>query len=261
MDPFVIGFTGKARSGKSTAGQHLIEYYGFQRVRFAGPLKEMMAAIGLTPAEIDGEFKEKPAGRLNGKTPRHAMQTLGTEWGRECMGSGFWINLWRMNVRRMNAGLIVVDDVRFANEAREIWAMGGRVLRIVRQREDDSAHASELGNFPVDMTIYNDQSVEGLKTVLDAYMQRYVTQEMIDRSWAEAAIEAHPIGAGIFTQNQGGGNNIINTTVFPVRDDLGALIGLDPITPRKQPKPAVPAMYGGMAFELQRDSGDETERL
>ncbi len=48
-----------------------------------------------TEDKIEGSLKAKPCSLLAGKTPRHAMQTLGTEWGRNCIGDGFWINLWR----------------------------------------------------------------------------------------------------------------------------------------------------------------------
>jgi hypothetical protein len=65
---------------------HLVNHRGFARVRFAGPLKAMMAALGCTNAEIDGDRKEVPCDLLGGKSPRWAMQTLGTEWGRKLIG-------------------------------------------------------------------------------------------------------------------------------------------------------------------------------
>lgn len=56
----IIGFTGLAGSGKSTAALHT----GYTRVRFAGPLKDMMRALGLTEQEIEGDRKEKPCNLL-----------------------------------------------------------------------------------------------------------------------------------------------------------------------------------------------------
>src|SRR6516164_9279263 len=89
----VVGFAGRMHSGKTTAALELIRY-GFVRVRFAGPLKSMLHALGLTPAELDGDLKEQPCALLGGVTPRHAQQTLGTEWGRACITPEVWVNAW-----------------------------------------------------------------------------------------------------------------------------------------------------------------------
>jgi hypothetical protein len=51
----------------------------WRQVKFAGPLKSMCMALGLTEAHIEGHLKEVPCELLCGQTPRHAMQTLGTE--------------------------------------------------------------------------------------------------------------------------------------------------------------------------------------
>src|SRR4051794_965130 len=60
----IIAFTGLAGSGKSTAAHHLVNRRGFQRVRFAGPLKAMMASLGLTHEQIEGAEKESPCALL-----------------------------------------------------------------------------------------------------------------------------------------------------------------------------------------------------
>ena len=80
--PSVIAITGQAGSGKTTIAKHLELEYNYVRVRFAEVLKDMLLALGLTEEEINGDLKEKPCSLLLGKTPRHAMQTLGIEWGR-----------------------------------------------------------------------------------------------------------------------------------------------------------------------------------
>jgi putative protein kinase ArgK-like GTPase of G3E family len=77
----IIGLTGLMGSGKSLAAQEL-ERIGFTRTRFAGSLKDMMRVLGLTEEEIEGNLKETACALLGGKTPRYAMQTIGTEWGR-----------------------------------------------------------------------------------------------------------------------------------------------------------------------------------
>lgn len=166
----IIGFTGRAGCGKSTAALHLVQRHGFIRVRFAGPLKAMLLALGLTPEHVDGSLKEQPCELLCGKSPRQAMQTLGTEWGREIMGGDFWVSAWQQAAQ--NAGpLVVVDDVRFANEADAIRAMGGVVIKIERpETVAVCPHASESGEARADFLIRNDADVaaflEGVDEIL-----------------------------------------------------------------------------------------------
>jgi hypothetical protein len=154
----IVGFAGRIGSGKSTAAFEMCKVGGFQRVRFAGPLKKMMAALGLTTAQIDGNEKELPCELLCGKSPRQAMQTIGTEWGRNLVGGQLWVNAWKHAVMRLPAHVrVVADDVRFANEAEAIREMGGVVVRIDREvtASSNSNHASEAFEFDVDHVIAN----------------------------------------------------------------------------------------------------------
>lgn len=171
--PPVIALTGFAGSGKSTASKYLVEKHGYQLVKFAGPLKDMLRAIGLSEAQIEGELKEEPCEWLQGATPRHAMQTLGTQWGRACIGPSFWIELW---VRRVNqviatGGRVVVDDCRFPNEADEVRKLGGVVWRLVGRGGIASAHESEAGCGEADAEIRNARGMDDLHYVLDTFLR------------------------------------------------------------------------------------------
>ncbi|WP_320202819.1 deoxynucleotide monophosphate kinase [Agrobacterium rosae] len=168
--PPVIALTGLAGSGKSTASKCLVEKHGYQLVKFAGPLKDMLRAIGLSEAQIEGELKEEPCEWLQGATPRHAMQTLGTQWGRACIGTSFWIELW---VRRVNqiiaeGGRVVVDDCRFPNEANVVRKLGGVVWKIVGRGGIAGAHESEAGCGYPDAYIANFGNVHELDQKIDA---------------------------------------------------------------------------------------------
>ncbi|MPZ19526.1 MAG: deoxynucleotide monophosphate kinase [Luteitalea sp.] len=159
MKRILIGFTGRIGAGKSTAARALYNR-GFTRVRFAGPLKAMMACLGLSEQEVDGSLKEEPCDLLCGKTPRYAMQTIGTEWGRQMIGDDIWIRAFKRAVQDYPYRMLVCDDVRFQNEANAIRELGGAVVRVVR---GDSAgavgHASERQDFLADATLYNAGSV------------------------------------------------------------------------------------------------------
>lgn len=130
----IIGLTGYAGAGKSTAAKILVERHGFTLVKFAGPLKQMLRCLGLGDHEIEGAQKEFPHHLLNGKSPRQAMQLLGTEWGRDLIGADLWVNVamesaWTMIDR---GGKVVLDDCRFENEAEAIRTEGGIIVEVMR---------------------------------------------------------------------------------------------------------------------------------
>lgn len=178
----VIGITGRAGSGKDTAADHLCARYGFVRASFAAPIKVMLEAL-LEHAGEDHAWlhersrKERTIGSL-GVTPRHMMQTLGTEWGRQCMGPRFWVRLLALHLGLDVASSapvhdrIVITDVRFPNEAAWIKEQpGGTVLRLVRdglQAVRQHASESQADTIEPDTTIVNNgPTVDGLHTLLD----------------------------------------------------------------------------------------------
>ncbi|WP_298357495.1 deoxynucleotide monophosphate kinase [Rhodoblastus sp.] len=170
--PRLIGLCGAAGSGKSFAAAHLEDAHDFNRLRFAAPLKKMLRALGLTEAEIEGERKEQPCGLLCGKTPRQAMQWLGTEWGRKLIGAEFWVNAWGELADDLlaNQCAIAVEDVRFANEAAAIWKRGGLLVRIDRAGAGSASaagHESEALAFPYDLRLTNPGTPEDFRRLLD----------------------------------------------------------------------------------------------
>lgn len=171
--PAVVAFTGSAGSGKSTAAEYL-ETRGYTRVKFAGPLKAAMRAMGFGDREIEGDLKEKPHGLLCGKTPRFAMQTLGTEWGRDIIGPEFWTTLWRDAASEIidAGGRVVTDDCRFANEAAAVRSLGGNIYRIDGRGGIAGSHASEKMDFGVDEFIQNDGDIDLLRSRIDTVLRR-----------------------------------------------------------------------------------------
>ena len=147
----ILGLVGPKGSGKSTLAHALMLDYHFRHFPFAGPLKAMLRTLligqGLThqiiDQMIDGDLKEKPSPYLDGKSPRFAMQTLGTEWGRALIGPDFWINTWKHKAEAATDN-VVCDDVRFLNESEAIRDLGGKIIYISRQDlKLGDAHVSE----------------------------------------------------------------------------------------------------------------------
>lgn len=178
-----IGFTGLAGSGKSTAARILADEFCFAILPFAGTLKAMTRAFGLTAREMAGDLKEAPCPALGGKTPRQFMQLLGTEFGRQMIGEDVWVNAWARAADDMDedfaAGgraLIVADDVRFANEAAAIRARGGRIIRIERPgacSASGAGHESERQDFTPDRIIRNTGSEAALRKHLLAALKEF----------------------------------------------------------------------------------------
>lgn len=173
--PLVVALSGVAGSGKSTAAQYLVDIHGYTRVRFAGPLKAAMAAMGFQDEHIEGGLKETPSALLQGKTPRYAMQTLGTEWGRNIIGEDFWTGLWRSAADHIidGGGRVVVDDCRFLNEAAAVRKMGGDIYRIIGRGGIAGGHESERMDFIPDVVISNESDVIALWSKVDEAMVRY----------------------------------------------------------------------------------------
>jgi hypothetical protein len=172
MSARLIGLCGPAGSGKSFAAAYLSGVHEYNRLRFAAPLKNMLRALGLTDDELEGPLKEQPCGLLCGKTPRQAMQWLGTEWGRHLIGPDFWVAAWGEMADDLLANdcFVVVEDVRFANEAAAIWKRGGMLVRIDRAGAGSASgagHESERLDFPYDARLTNPGKPEAFCRMLD----------------------------------------------------------------------------------------------
>lgn len=122
---------------------------------------ELLASIQLQVEEQGKEYL----------TPRLALQLLGSEWGRKCYPSVWAAYAMRIAQRLQSGGYyydapsglrpwavlegsdmakpktnVCFPDMRFRNEMETIKAMGGKVIRVVRNTEKlfiDNAHVSE----------------------------------------------------------------------------------------------------------------------
>lgn len=148
----LIGLTGPARCGKSTAQSIIADRFGLARMNFADPLKDGLGPmLGLDERHLSGELKEHPLPWL-GKSPRELMQTLGTEWGRELVANDLWVRVARQRLAQLEDAEgeafqgAVFSDVRFPQEADFIRRHGGTVIHLYRPGTAEvRPHISEAG--------------------------------------------------------------------------------------------------------------------
>ena len=129
---------------------------------------------------LDGDLKETPSTFLGGKSPRLAMQTLGTEW-RDTINRNLWVDVWKRYVQNFPSDAkILVDDLRFAHEATAVRELGGKIVRIRRPNAQNPGwtninHISEVESLtlPVDGEIRNDSTPDAMLDQLAAIIMEY----------------------------------------------------------------------------------------
>jgi len=192
----VVGLSGLAGSGKTTAALYLEKKYGIKRRHIAEPLRAMLAVLlqanGMTSSEItrylEGDLKEREIPCL-GVTSRYAQITIGTEWGRRLIGEDIWANTWARGIRLDES--VMNDSVRFPNEEHAIRRLGGVTIMIKRPGTRPAKFKwGKLGEFMfdrfglmwgvhdsertdrirADFVIHNDSSLEQLYADLDEAM-------------------------------------------------------------------------------------------
>lgn len=120
--PLIIGLTGPAGAGKTECAKILANLYSKDNLKakivpLATPLKDTAKKIGW-----NGKKDEKG---------RKLLQLLGTEIGRNLINKDIWVNMHEKTIDNTDADIVLVDDVRFANEASYIiFREGGVIIEV-----------------------------------------------------------------------------------------------------------------------------------
>lgn len=226
----VIGLTGLAGTGKDTVAALLRAHCGASTLAFADALRAEIAdafcieTIFLTRRET----KEQPLPALALKncterafvdrmlvlhaasgnpinpaaprSPRQIMQWWGTEY-RRSQDAGYWVKKAQQTISWLSkaeqADLVVLSDVRFANEAELVRCWGGQIWQVLRPgAHPANAHTSEATGeqFAPDAVIHNTQ---GLRELRDAVLSTWAAQ-----AWGLPGVRvsagtpaAQPVGA------------------------------------------------------------------
>jgi hypothetical protein len=172
----LIAFCGKAQCGKDTSVALIQNLILGQKISFAAPMREFMRDfLGYESVEAMHELYEVPHAELGWKTPRYALQTLGTEWGRNMIYDNMWVDKCIREADKIiedNAGFTpLISDVRFQNEAVAIKNSGGIIIKVVRGDAPEitnMTHSSENGidDEYIDYTIHNNGTLTELSDKL-----------------------------------------------------------------------------------------------
>ena len=149
----LIGLAGRARSGKSSIAQYLVNDYGYQHLAFADPIRDILEYVFNVPRKYIDTHKEEVIPHL-GVTARHLMQHTGDSY--RAIRETWWIEVLEDRLKEIKRGLgndicVVVSDVRYNNEA--FWCrQRGQLWHITRTDQDPTqtrAHSSEAGIVPL----------------------------------------------------------------------------------------------------------------
>ena len=222
----LIGISGVAGSGKDTTANFFVSEFDFVSISFADPLKRICADVFdwdenrlwgpseernkpderypraiFVPSDQGEQFEAdrfgvetEPEYRTEYLSARYALQTLGTEWGRDCY-ENIWVEYGIRLAKRILSsrgfiytkmrGLqkreyydtpdiqgVAIPDCRFKNEIKLMKNAGAILIRIKRPGAGLSgsagAHASEAEQLSIpdsefDYVLENDGTIEDLK--------------------------------------------------------------------------------------------------
>jgi len=176
----LIGLYSPAPQSGKTFTASVLEQSGYKTMSFAEPIKKMamefIMSFGYSKEQavrFVWASKEETIPTIKA-TARRILQTLGTEWGRNCIGSEVWLDCMMSRVAshlKDGDSKIIIDDVRFQNEAELIKKMGGEMWMIVRpSAQRNTTHESEgaLDKWKsFDQVIINDGTIADFRAKID----------------------------------------------------------------------------------------------
>jgi hypothetical protein len=201
--PKLIGFAGRAGSGKDTAGSYLHDSYeDVYKENFADTLKLAAAKLfGISPAVFYTSTRKEELNPFWKCTPRQLLQYVGTELFRNNKQFSEFINLplgdfWVARMFGKLSGfcldpdeeglytskdIVCICDVRFPNEVKFIQENGGLVYWVDRSTNQTSIagipnHETEMHDLQLMagvQTIDNNGTLENLYATLDSIIDQH----------------------------------------------------------------------------------------
>ena len=163
----IIGVAGYKGAGKDTIANVLQTSFGFEKMSFAQPIKDIVHdTFGIDKAILSGddgerEFRETSIPEWFYLSPRDMMQKIGMAF-RDNLNKDIWVKVLENKIKNTKKN-IVIQDVRFENEL-DMINNYGFCVGVKRPGYNGDAHRSEHGldNVELPMVFNNDKSQEML---------------------------------------------------------------------------------------------------
>lgn len=218
----IITLSGKAASGKDTAGDVLVKRYGFTKIALADPLRDICSRVFNLPMSmfLDRDKKDTRMQRIHldfhdidkirkivenewgytiseearnqmeehhgaeFDTPRDVLRYVGTHILRNCLSENIWIELAMQKIQE-SKGKIVITDCRFENE-REAFRKLGAVLCLVKRNDngENIEHEFSLGQeSDYDVVFNNDGTLHAYESTIDMWYNAKQAEFQYYRVW------------------------------------------------------------------------------
>ena len=115
VKPLLLGLSGSRGSGKTTLSEYLVESYGYSKISFSEPVRDIVEIID-SSKKNDREILAKIGIKLRSLKPRLLIEIV-----REKISKG--------------EGFIVVEDVRFPEEVVFLKSIGATLIRLNISKE------------------------------------------------------------------------------------------------------------------------------
>jgi hypothetical protein len=172
----LIGLVGRSRAGKDTIAAMLAQTHNLEIRRLAQPVKDACKALyGWSDTEVESSLKEARDARWD-VTPRMAMVHL-TAAMRTFMGAGFFTQRFFDEVKEDDR--IVIPDVRFFEDVREIHRRGGVTILVTRKGTPEHEFEHGIEYLPTTHVVTNDGTIEELRAAVKRLLGPSVSSGLV----------------------------------------------------------------------------------
>lgn len=147
MIPLLIAFGHKARNGKDTAGEAIVNHFtsAMAIAQRHGYGKTFARSLGYFPvaglykfADALYEICRKEYGMVGKDAP--LLQRIGSEY--RAKDQDYWVKALFKNIPS-TTDIAIITDLRYQNEADYVKAQGGVTVNVIRKREDGSRYIAD----------------------------------------------------------------------------------------------------------------------
>lgn len=180
-----IALMGAARSGKDTVADYLVATYGYVKIGFADPVKDVALSIDPvlphmvwtddTPFRLSDAVAELGWERAKDEHPEVRRFLVGLGHGMRQKDPDVWLRiaLSRAIFEQRHGNPVVISGTRYRNEYDALYAKGFRMVRVHRASAEavgvdaDHPSESEITREHAHLDIHNDGSLDDLYRTID----------------------------------------------------------------------------------------------